>query len=60
MKTDQFDSTKYYAIMGGQINRLIKVAERLYSEKHLNGNEMRDLAQIIYEGVIPHFEGPID
>jgi hypothetical protein len=42
-----------YAIQGKQLNRLANVAKRLYTEQRLNADEMRDLAQIIYEGVLP-------
>ncbi len=45
-----------YVVEGRQLNRLVSVAKRLYSENRLNGDDMRDLAQIIYEGVLPSAE----
>jgi hypothetical protein len=48
-----FQPNQAYALEGKQLNRLANVAKRLYSEQRLNADEMRDLAQIIYEGVLP-------
>lgn len=51
---------EFYVIQGSDLLKLVKVAKRLYTESRMYGDEMRDNAQIIYEGVIPNVEGPID
>jgi hypothetical protein len=55
-----FKEDEYYVVSGGQLNRLVAVAKRLYTESRMYGDEMRDTAQIIYEGVLPSVEGPVD
>jgi len=52
--------SKYYAIKGSQLERLVGAAKRLYSEQRMSGDDMRDMAQVILEGVIESVEGPID
>lgn len=45
---------EYCLIETAQLRRLILVAKRLYSEQRMTGDEMRNMAQTIYEGVLPH------
>jgi hypothetical protein len=59
MNPDEISKDEDYQISGGQLLRLVYVAKRLYTQDRLTGDEMRDLAQIIYEGVIPSVEGPV-
>ena len=56
MNPSELSPDKDYMVSGGQLLRLVKVAKRLYREDRLDGDGMRDLAQIIYEGVIPSAE----
>lgn len=39
--------TELYAIESGQLNALVRIAKRLYSERRMDGNDMRDAAQVI-------------
>ena len=47
-----FDNDEFYVIRGDQLNAIHDAAKRLYAEKSLNGDEMRDLAQKLYEFAI--------
>ena len=60
MKPSEIKREEYYQIEGGQLLRLVAVAKRLYTEQRLSGDEMRDMAQVIFEGVIPSVEGPVE
>ena len=56
MNPHDLDPNKDYQLTGGQLLRLVGVAKRLYLPDRLTGDEMRDLAQIIFEGVLPSAE----
>ncbi len=60
MNPNEIKPDEYYVVRGSDLLRLVGVAKRLYTESRMYGDEMRDNAQIIYEGVIPNVEGPID
>tara|TARA_R100001509_G_C4862707_1_gene213948 strand:- start:127 stop:327 length:201 start_codon:yes stop_codon:yes gene_type:complete len=47
-----FDDDDFYVIRGDQLNAIHDAAKRLYTEKTLTGDEMRDLAQKLYEFAI--------
>ncbi len=47
-----FNEREFYVIRGDQLNAIHDAAKRLYSEKTLRGDEMRDLAQKLYEFAI--------
>jgi hypothetical protein len=38
---------KYYMIDQSQLNRLARIATRLYTERRMNGDDMRDAAQTL-------------
>ena len=52
MNPNDIKHDKYYIFEGAQLLRLVKVAKRLYTEDRMNGDEMRDNAQIIFDGVL--------
>jgi len=47
----RFDPDALHVVSGRDLNRAAHVAERLYSERRLNGDEYRDLAQML-QGLI--------
>ena len=44
---NEIDSDKFYAIQGTHIKKLFDLKKRLYSEKRMNADEMRDRAHLI-------------
>ncbi len=46
MRTE-YRATELYAIEGAQLRRLADVALRLFTEQRMNGDQMRDAAQVI-------------
>jgi hypothetical protein len=44
----KFEETGHYALEPEQMRRLWRVAERLYSQDRLSGDDMRSLAQEIH------------
>lgn len=43
----QYDPEELYVMRGDGLNRIVRVALRLYTEKRLEGDEYRDLAQAL-------------
>ena len=48
-----FNKDTAYALSGHQLNQLVKISKRLYTEQRMSGDEMRDMAQEIFEGILP-------
>lgn len=44
---DQFDGDAIYPVQGMNVWALIAIKTRLYNEKRLTGDDMRDMAHII-------------
>lgn len=51
-----FDPDKEYIIEGKWLRILQKIAKQLYREERLSGDQQRDMAQLIREGLLEHVE----
>jgi hypothetical protein len=49
------DDTDIVAMTAGDLRRIWRVAQRLYSERRMNGDEMRDSAHALAESVRQSF-----
>ena len=47
-----FENHKWYAVEGRSLNAIVQVAHRLYAERSLDADGMRDLAQALLEGAL--------